>query len=128
MSKREYKKQRERIRALISEWHDVLGLWSWEVRHHYYHGQFKKIGPNTESRDALAATYADWKYLYASVQWNLKMVVKQNDAALREVFVHEMMHIYLAEVRMTGKMSNEERIATELSRAFVRVKERASNG
>lgn len=127
MTKKARKKQIARLRALREKWHQCLGMLHWKTSHNFHRGEFRmKEG---KSKDAVGACYADWRYCEAVFDWNLRKVARVDDEDLELIFVHEMMHAHLAELRMGRSMDHEERVATMLARAFLWTREagRAEN-
>jgi hypothetical protein len=64
-----------------------------------------------------AETSADWKYLRFTITVFVKALVDYDEDYLEEVVVHELMHVFLNEVREAG-IDHEERVATSLQKAF----------
>lgn len=71
--------------------------------------------------DAAAICDTKWQYEESAVTFNLKQLRKLNDKEIEEVVVHELMHIFLNEMREKG-IKHEEHTATRLQHAFIWVK------
>ena len=124
MNDAEFKAQKKRLQALRNRWHNCLGLRWWTVTHNYERDTLVVNGEM--SATTAASCTADWRYLQATVSWNLALVADQTDAGLERIFVHEMMHILLDEMRHfheEGGMNHEERVATTLAQAFLWTRE-----
>ncbi len=120
MTDAEFKAQKARLQALRKRWHNCLGLRWWTVTHDYRREALVVNG--VMSAETAASCKADWRYLQATVSWNLALVVDQSDEGLESIFVHEMMHILLDEMRYFNEdngMKHEERVATTLAQAFL---------
>jgi predicted SprT family Zn-dependent metalloprotease len=66
---------------------------------------------------------SDWRYGHACITWNMSLVREQSDDKLEVVFVHELMHIFVNEMRWTADNSDdsidhEERVVSTLTKAF----------
>ena len=113
----QFDEQQERIRALMRKWQFNMALNYWDIDHHYAQSKADMV---KEHEDALAVCHADPQYLYASITWNMDAVKETSDERLERIFVHELMHIHLAEMRgEDGVTQQEERVATELALSFV---------
>jgi uncharacterized membrane protein len=64
-----------------------------------------------------AETNADWRYLRFTVTAYPNVMINLSEDKLEDVIVHELMHVFLNEVREAG-IDHEERIASSLQRAF----------
>lgn len=63
----------------------------------------------------------NWKYLVSTVTFYIKPLKSQSPATIERVVIHELMHILLNEMRAKG-IDHEERVATQLQKAFSWVK------
>lgn len=128
MTDAQFKAQRRRLKALIKRWHHRLGLAWWRV-HYVYHrdsSEFASSDDGLVHNAAAATTLADWRYLEATISFNMQELAELDDEALEFVFVHELMHVLVAEMRADheGKrrhehVDHEERVCTTLARAFI---------
>ena len=109
-------KGERRLRAIFKRWIPLLGLSNWDIS--------IELAPDlpdtTDGIEAAADCHASWQYERAVIRFSLHTVNEDTDAQLERHVVHELMHCLLAELRETHKMSNEERTAVMLTRAFVR--------
>jgi len=112
------KKQRRRVERLWKAWHGRLGMYGWDIRRTYHEGDFI-TQDGLPSGPAVAVTSVDWRYKHGSIAWNLVEVAKLDDERLEYCVVHEIMHVWLHEMRTRG-LDHEERVATELAWAFLR--------
>jgi hypothetical protein len=124
---REYNEQKRRIQALIKKWVRPLGLGWWQIDFTYNRdGLESKRG----DRDCVGSCDADWEYLRAYVSFNLPKLAEMDNDDAERVFVHELCHIFVNEMRMWGDreiesekhdeaMHHEERVVTQLANAFL---------
>jgi hypothetical protein len=134
MDDAEYEKQKARLIALSEAWIHPIGLGWWRVNLSYdrtgedFFASVEKAG-NFRSQ-SVARCFADWKYGIATILWNMPELPDLDDDELEHTFVHELMHIFLNEVRGEGAdwMDHEERVATTLEKAFIWVRDRARDG
>src|SRR5687767_14475355 len=101
MNDREYRVQRRRLRSLAEKWIGRLGLNSWQVDLEYHRDGAlpEALTPSCANATVRAVTTVQWEYLRAEVLWNMPAIEALSDGELEEVFVHELMHIHLNEMR-----------------------------
>ena len=125
MTDAEYEAQLGRIRALTDAWIAPLGLKWWRVNMEYVRdsGEYKLDGK--ASPDGVANTHADYRYLHATITWNIPRVAEQDEERLEWIFVHECCHILIQETRgpegdgFNDWLSHEERVCSTLASAFI---------
>jgi hypothetical protein len=126
MNDEEFELQKKRIQVLTERWVKPLGM-NWGRIHFVYHrdsGDFQEQREKycDTSKDGsgrgLAFCTSDWRYAESTIQFNLLVVAGEDDDALEEFYVHELMHVFLSEMRESG-IDHEERVATTLAKAFV---------
>lgn len=104
---------RKRVNALAKKWVKPLGLGYWTT-HLNFLVEIVRDGGN-----AVGMTCdADWRYQEATITVNVRAVKDLTDSELESCFVHELMHIFLNEMR-EGDIKHEERVATQLQKAFL---------
>lgn len=116
MNDEEFERQKERIQALREKWVGPLGLKWWCTNWKYDRGDI--ADSDGYGNYPVAHCRADWRYLEATIEWSLPRVVNLSDQELENVLVHELMHIFVNEMR-EGKLKHEERVCETLARAFV---------
>jgi len=122
MKKRDVRAQRKRIDALFERWVRPIGLAWWGFRFHYY--TKRKRFKRNDKREALMITYADWRYRSVEIDINTPAMRDQSDEDLDTYFVHELMHVFLNEMRSNDdRVNHEERVATTLADAFVWIRD-----
>lgn len=132
MTDAEFEAQRERVRALIAPWKELL-VPSWYVTWEWSRDACKD--DKSESDGYTRATgmrcYAQWEYAQATIIAFLPTTARLDDDDLEEMFVHELCHVIVNEMCETAKSTqakHEERVATSLARAFVRVRDEGKLG
>lgn len=115
MDDREFNKQRRRIRALIRKWVKPLGLGWWTVNFEFSR---EPIASNNAGESVAANCHALWPYKTALIKFYMPDLSDLSDEDLERVFVHELMHIFLAEAR-EDDLHHEERVASDLANAFL---------
>ena len=118
MNDREFAKQKRRIKALIEKWVRPIGLGQWTIKFEYSRD---RLGDSHVAEyDLLAKTTCSWEYKHGMVEFSMPGVAQVDDEELERAFVHELMHIFLNEMRDWKDDNNhEERVATELASAFL---------
>lgn len=121
MNKREFKKQRARIRKLAERWIGPLGLKWWTIEHRYHADQGAFLKDNGDR--VLMFVRADWRYRTASIDVNVPLVAERTPSELETDYLHELMHVFLNEMRRTcieaDFHEHEERVAHTLADAFL---------
>lgn len=123
MTDSEYEAQKARIQALIERWVKPLGLAWWKLNFEWERDRCKDdvtLGDGYSTHVAMRC-YADWRYMEATIIVFLPSVAERRDDELEPLFVHELMHVFLREMREKG-LDHEERVATTLAKAFVWVR------
>jgi hypothetical protein len=111
LKKKKRRRQIGRIERLIDKWATRLGL-RWWHRIEFAYPAFKK------SASTAMRTTVRWEYLRAEIEVNLRVCALLSDGDLEHIFLHEMAHILVAEMR-DGDQKNEERTCTRLAQAFM---------
>lgn len=129
MNDEEFEKQCDRIRSLSEKWCDVLGLGQWTLHLHFEReaAPFGGTDGKATIRTPLALTDTDWEYMQASIAWNIPMLPHTSDDQLEMIFVHEMCHVLVNEMRADGDGStshkddlpHEERVCTLVAKALL---------
>ena len=134
MNDKEYKIQKERVIAIRDRWHSLLGLGWWKISFYFCREQKDKTQPSSYSPKNINDEWTtvmdvscDPYYLTASVNCYLQECALLNDEELEEIYLHEMMHVFLYPIKNKQKMDEEERVATTLARAFQWVKQGKKN-
>ena len=116
--------QKVRVMGFIDLWLVPLGLGMWNITHKWNRGEHAES--NQADRVVMTCT-AWWQYLSAALEYFLPAVAARDDEDLEECIVHELIHMHLSEMRSTGlDHEHEERVATQLSRAFLWVRNAAA--
>lgn len=124
MTDAEYEVQKARIQALSDKWLTPLGLRWWRTEMAYYREGLPEDMKRERGTSVAATTKADWKYLDALISFDLMLTKDIDDEHLEWLFIHEMMHVLLHEMRWqehenADNLDHEERVATMLAKAFV---------
>lgn len=127
MKNKVYKAQRKRLLKLADEWVRPIGLGWWKVKLDFdREGVSFKDSMHEENgfrSGSAARCFPDWRYSMATIIFNMPEIVHHSDNELEFVFVHELMHIFLHEMReganVRKQLPHEERVATALAKAFV---------
>lgn len=133
MNDAEYEEQKARIIALEQRWFGVLGLAAWKINTEFIRGDFTSDGQPAPETLATAKTHS--QYMLATISWNMPIVPDHDDRELERVFLHEMMHVLVNEMRPSREDNavnralteedawHEERVCTMLGNAFLWTRE-----
>jgi len=121
MTDKEYNTQKKRVKALIKKWHKLIGLNWWRVTYSYSR-TVKDDNDTTYDPGRGWAVAADCdtdsNYLTATITFYLPNVADIPDEYLEEIYLHEVMHIFINPMQTKEKAAEEERVATTLARAM----------
>jgi predicted SprT family Zn-dependent metalloprotease len=111
----------KKIKKLIGKysayWVHWTGLGYWHIKIVLRKGQ-KKHGEDFYIEGDCSA---DWRYMSATINLYPKSMRHLDRDAIEAIVIHELMHVFLEEMR-TGGIDHEERVATALQKAFAWVK------
>lgn len=120
MTDAEYETQKARIEGFLTRWLKPLGLGYWYIRCIYYRdsGEYQECAGEGSSSNALAEVDVDWQYCQARIAFNVFRFATVDDAEAEYAVVHELMHVFLNEMREDG-INHEERVATMLAKGIL---------
>jgi hypothetical protein len=125
-SDRQYRKDRARILKLKDKWLAPLGLRWWHVEICHSREPLKVAEADAANGwRKNGECVAKWQYLKATVTFNMPAVADMADDDLETLFVHELCHALVNEMRNFGAedgMDHEERVVTALTSAFIWVR------
>ena len=127
MNDREFKQQQVRIQKAMARWKEILPLGRWDITPEYFREPWQERSGVPSS--AVAETYADWRYLHASIRWNTPKILDSSDGELTMYVIHELMHCLIDELTeyatgtgagdgMRADMGQIEQTTTELTLAI----------
>jgi hypothetical protein len=127
MTDAEYAEQKDRIIALSDKWLKPLGLGWWDIRLTFQRSGYMEPKQNTRDR-SVAKCDCDWRYGHAEITFNMPLVAEQNDDDMENIVVHELMHVFLNEMRWARQdgqddIDHEERVASTLTKALLWLRE-----
>jgi len=117
-------KKVELFRKFAQEWIDRTWVGWWHVDLLFLKADdYAKLKKDIDPECSVALTETSWQYMTARISVNLDVLNKRiKKKEIEYVVVHEMMHIFLNEMREKG-IKHEERVATMLAHSFIRTKE-----
>jgi hypothetical protein len=122
----ENKTEKEKLFSkCVSDWSKITwaGWWHIDVCYFDEHEYYKQEGLSDGS---LAVCSTDWRYMHATIRVNSDKLQEIENEDIEEIAVHEMMHIFLNEMREEG-IDHEERVATFLARSFICTRDKTKN-
>lgn len=134
MTDREYNKQKNRVRALMSKWQNLLLLEQWQSFSVYYERGLFSEDEDGHSSDVTGFCQVDWKYKRAAITFSMLRVAQNDDRELEYVVLHEIGHALVNQMRefkyFDGDnygqvMPHEEHVVTNLALCFQNVYDRA---
>lgn len=119
MNDAEYETQKARVKALVDRWIKPLGLGWWTIHIFYEREPLTRHSDLAPGWTALFETTALWQYATATITAYLPDLADESDDDLDELFLHELGHILVCELRQDeDRRAHEERVATMLAKAF----------
>jgi hypothetical protein len=115
------KSKRKLFKKYLLKWLKPLGLLWWGVDVRYYNDpdEIVRIFHSDEDNKVVAAlTTVFWKYNKATIDVNLLALEKMDKDGIEVCILHELIHILVNEMR-EGELHHEERVVTNLQRAFL---------
>lgn len=122
MKDAEYEALKERIETLFDYWQARLGLKWWRVWRSYVRDASEFRVDDERKPDTSACAEVDWRYLEATIKFNMLPCSRCEDDELEYVIVHELCHVLINETRgpeLKAYQGHEERVATTLAKAFI---------
>lgn len=122
------KKAKKLTREYFLWWTEWLGLRYGEIKLFFvdyiedHEGDATFIIP-----DVAGKCHTDWRYQETSIEISTKKICQLDEDSIERVVVHELMHVLLNEMREEG-IDHEERVATNLQKAFMWVRAGAKSG
>lgn len=119
-----YNKVRDLIRKYVEQWVSVTGLAYWHIDI-LYSSETKeaRIG---NGNNVAGYCECEWQYQKATITFYPKAMKSLKAEDIERVVVHELMHIFLNEMR-EDDINHEERCATQLQKAFIWVRDHAKD-
>lgn len=103
-------------------WTHWLGLRYGEINLELVEFIKSASGPDVEGK-----CESDWRYQDATITIALHKLREMNKYQIEGLIVHELMHVFLNEMREEG-LDHEERVATNLQKAFMWVRDGVKKG
>jgi len=120
MTDKEFNVLKGKIDRIVKWWIKQSGLGWWRVAVEYER-EDKEL--DATGKYALAAeTTAKWQYLDATIIFNMRALTERSLDDLEGTIVHELMHIFVNEMRERGLL-HEERVATSLAKGFIWIRD-----
>ena len=125
--RRSIKKTKKLIQRYFDFWIRWTGAGWYDIIFRYLENkkQLKESGMTWKYQNgfvSLMKCFPDWRYKQAFIHVNLVECAYQSLEKLENVVVHELMHIFLDELR-SKKKGHEERVVTMLADGFIWVRD-----
>ena len=116
--------KRDIIKRYLDKWLKPLGLLYWQIDVLYYDDamEIKRQFKDDAEDITNAQVDSDWRYLRATIKFNLAAMAERTDDDIETTVVHELVHILVCETRTEG-IDHEERVVTQLTKAFMWTRE-----
>lgn len=119
-------KARKLIKGYFVYWMERLPLDNWKIAliiEEFITSDIK--GTTFINPNQVGLCKARWQYMEAEIVVSLRAAAAMDPQDLEEVVVHELVHVFLSEMREKG-MEHEERVASMLATALIFTKERSA--
>lgn len=113
-----YERLKERIQHYSEKWAHTIGLGWWRITREFVRSA--DMLADSSDAEALAVCRADWRYLHATIGFNMWAMHDLPEERIEHVVVHELMHVFLDEAaRGKGSHDHMERVAETLALGFL---------
>lgn len=128
MNDKEYNAEKRRVLKMFNRWSESLGLGSWKITIQCLNGPFVWNGVVQTGIQGLCEV--GWEYNRATILFDMSETAKIDDEELRDLIVHESMHVIVHEMRfdVPDEIEHEERVCSFLENIIQRVAEGARKG
>lgn len=117
MTDAEYERICGRLRFYTERWAHTIGLGWWNINREFVRSVGDLAHP--EDAEASAVCRADWRYLHATIGFNIWTMTGLDDKQIERIVIHELMHVFLDEAaRGKGSHDHIERVAETLALGF----------
>lgn len=127
MTDAEYEAQKARVDAVLAKWVNSIGLGWWRLSYVWSRDPAVEGEGGASSDKTAAVCTVLWQYLCATITFYLPTLADEDDSHLEWIIVHELMHVFLREMRWTNddgdNIDHEERVATMLAHGFMWARE-----
>jgi hypothetical protein len=127
MTDSEYDRVKERLMNLKDFWR-VIGIGWWHIRLELEREGIRQTDAQYVSAEqTFFRVSVDWRYMEATIHCSMPALATLDDETLEEMFVHELMHIMVNEMRSdagTNSIDHEERVCQTLALGFCWLKKR----
>jgi hypothetical protein len=103
---------------MVAKWTKKTWAGWWNVNVIYRTGHEFLKANDFCSTGTIAICNTNWKYMTATIEVNSDALENEPDEDIEYFALHEIMHIFLNEMREEG-IDHEERVATILARSFL---------
>ncbi len=115
------KKIKEYARERFSWWVRWLGLGYGDISLEFVE-YISDAGSSYIDTDVAGECHTDWRYQETHIYFAMNRLRKLSKKMIEKVVVHELMHVFLNEMREEG-IDHEERVATSLQKAFLWIRD-----
>ena len=123
MNDAEYEALKAKIKGHMDYWTVRLGLRWWRVVSEYVRDSGDMKTDGNRAPDTAANCAADWRYMHATIKFNMPVYAESDADEQEYIVVHELCHVLVNETRdpeeLKGFTPHEERVATTLAKAFI---------
>lgn len=124
MTDKQFDKQKDRVKKLVTRYKPLLGLGSWRVKITFEreHVQMDKDGHNVSTVMSINPL---WEYKDALLTVFCLETERLNEEELAVTVLHELCHALVAPLSQKRKYKEEEFVVTELALAFYNIEKNA---
>lgn len=125
LSDREYEHERKRVKYLFDWFIDRMRLRWWAFDIDYERGESRREDEDGHLSIKLMRVWTQWQYADVRILVFLGEVAELSDDKLMETVLHELMHVFVAEMRADPEdnWDHEERVVTSLARGVMALME-----
>lgn len=110
---RKHEQTAEKIDGLMRKWVGDLWIGQWDVKAVYEWNGISN--PEGVSSSPTAECRSNWKYMHATVRFDIPKMSELTPSEMEDVVVHELLHCVVNEMR-DWDIDHEERVVSHLQR------------
>lgn len=118
MKDRTVKQLHALINKYVVKWKVELFLGMWKISFNLRDWLTNEHGDETQTAARCTST---WNYFEADLEFNYMILKDKPDEYIERIVLHELLHIVVHELMVTGEIDHEERVVSHLTMILARM-------